>query len=95
MRKNPHKLADSLLELSHNYSVCSEELAKLTKAEGEYYKAERPHVKSDTAVLRQFMTTDEGIRMTVIKLKLKSIEKQISTTKAYLEVLANEARGLY
>ena len=84
-----------MMNLSHEYSQYSGELAKLTKVEGEYYKVNRPQVKSDTAVNRQFQTTEEGIQMTIVKLKLKSLEKQMSSTKVYLEVLANEARGLY
>ena len=91
----PHELADSMMDLAEQYSRYSGELAKLTKAEGEYYKATRPHVKSDTAVNRQFQTTDEGIQMTIVKLKLKSLEKQMSATKLFVEVASNEARGLY
>lgn len=95
MQKNPHQLADELMNLSEQYSRYSGELAKLTKAEGEYYKATRPHVKSDTAVARQFQTTEEGINMAVVKLKLKSLEKQMSATKVFIEVATNMARGLY
>lgn len=93
--KTPHELANNILLLSQEYSTYSGELAKLTKVEGEYYKQERPQHKSDTSVARAFQTTDEGIKMVILKLKLKSLEKEMSSTKVYLEVLANEARGLY
>ena len=92
---NPHKLAEQMMKLSHEYSTYSGELAKLTKVEGEYYKQERPNHKSDTSVARAFQTTQEGIQMTIVKLKLKSIEKQMSATKVFIEVATNEARGLY
>lgn len=95
MQKSPDKLADELMNLSEQYSRYSGELAKLTKAEGDYYKVTRPHVKSDTAVARQFQTTEEGIQMAVVKLKLKSLEKQMSATKVFIEVAGNMARGLY
>ena len=91
----PHEMADSMMDLAEQYSKYSGELAKLTKVEGEYYKATRPNVKSDTAVARQFQTTDDGIQMAVVRLKLKSLEKQMSATKVFLEILTNEARGLY
>ena len=91
----PHEMADSMMDLAEQYSKYSGELAKLTKVEGEYYKATRPHVKSDTAVARQFQTTDEGIQMAVVRLKLKSLEKQMSATKLFVEVATNEARGVY
>lgn len=93
--RTPPQLAEDLMLLSEQYSAYSGELAKLTKVEGEYYKAERPNVKSDTAVQRQFQTTDDGIRMQIVKLKIKSLEKQMSATKVFIEVATNMARGLY
>lgn len=93
--KSPHFYAEEMMKLSESYSTYSGELAKLTKAEGEFYKLERPNHKSDTSVARAFQTTDDGIRMTITKLKLKSIEKQMSATKVFIEVATNEARGLY
>lgn len=93
--KTPHQLAEDNLILSEQYSQYSGELAKLTKAEGEYYKVERPQHKSDTSVARAFQTSEEGIKMTIVKLKLKSIEKQMSANKLMIEVASNEARGLY
>lgn len=95
MNKNPVQLADELLTLSEQYSKCSERLAELTRIEGEFYKDKRPDFKSDTAVERHFLTTEGGIEMTVTKLKLKSIEKHISTIKTYIEVAGNVARGIY
>ena len=93
--RSPHALADSMMDLAEQYSKYSGELAKLTKAEGEYYKVTRPQVKSDTAVARQFQTTEEGIQMAVVKLKLKSLEKQMSATRLFVEVATNEAKGVY
>lgn len=95
INKTPHQLADEMMSLSEQYSKYCGILSNLLKIEGEYYKATRPHVKSDTAVNRQFQTTDEGIQMTIVKLKLKSLEKQMSATKLFVEVASNEARGLY
>lgn len=95
MENNPHVLAEKLLTLSHEYSLYSGELAKLTKVEAEHYNSTRPHVKSDTAVERQFQASDEGIKMQTVQLKLKSISKEMSAIKSYIEVLTNEARGLY
>lgn len=93
--KTPHTLAEENLTLSEQYSQYSGELAKLTKVEGEYYKVERPQHKSDTSVARAFQTSEEGIKMTIVKLKLKSIEKQMGANKLMIEVASNEARGLY
>ena len=95
MKKTPPQLAEELMGLSEQYSVYSGELAKLTKIEGEYYKVERPKHKSDTSVARAFQTTQDGINMTIVKLKIKSIEKKMSATKVFIEVAGNMARGLY
>jgi hypothetical protein len=93
--KTPHQLAEDNLTLSEQYSQYSGELAKLTKAEGEHYKVERPQHKSDTSVARAFQTTEEGIQMTIVKLKLKSLQVKMSANKLMVEVASNEARGLY
>jgi hypothetical protein len=95
MERNPHALAEKLLLLSEEFSRYSGELAKLTKVEGEYYEQQRPHHKSDTAVQRQFQASSEGVKMTTVELKLKSISKEMSAIKSYIEVLTNEAKGIY
>lgn len=95
MTKTPHEYAEELLFLGEEYSRYSGELAKLTQIEAEHYKANRGRFKSDAAVEKEFLTSQDGIHFTNIKLKLKAIEKKISSIKAYLEVTANEARGLY
>lgn len=93
--KTPHQLAEENMTLSHEYSIYSGELAKLTQEEGNFYKRERPQHKSDTSVARAFQTSDEGIKMTVVKLKLKSLEKQMGANKLMIEVCTNEAKGIY
>ena len=39
--------------------------------------------------------TEKGTQMTVIKLKLKAIEKQMSASNTMLRLLENEAKNLY
>jgi hypothetical protein len=93
--KTPHELAEERMELSEQYSAYSGELAKLIRSEAEFYVAQRPNFKSDTAVQRVFDTTHEGIQMATVKLKLKALEKQMSAIKTMLETLTEEARGMY
>ncbi len=95
MIKTPHQIADDMVNLAEQYSTYSGETAKLTHSEAEHFKTNRSSFKSDTACQRAFLLTEEGIKMTVVRLKLKSLEKTMSANKVYLEVLANEARGLY
>jgi hypothetical protein len=93
--KTPHELAEERMGLSEQYSAYSGELAKLTRSEAEFYIANRKEYKSDTAVARAFEVTDDGVKMTTVKLKLKALEKQMSAIKTMIDVATEEARGLY
>lgn len=93
--KSPHVLAEERMNLSEQYSKYSGELATLIKAEAEYYNLNRKDHKSDTSVQRAFDVTDEGVKVTIIKLKLKALEKQMAAIKTMIDVATEEARGLY
>ena len=93
--KTPHQLAEERMQLSEEFSHYSGELAKLIKVEAEYYNKNRENFKSDTAVKRAFEVTKDGVKITVIKLKLKSLTTEMSAIKTMLETLTEEARGLY
>lgn len=95
MNKSPHTLADEVMELSQEFSVYSGELAKLNRMRAEYYNLNRPNFKSDIAVQRAFETTEEGIKMATLKLKLTALKMQMSANKTMLSTLTEEARGLY
>lgn len=94
-QRNPHELAEKRMVLSEQYSTYSGELAKMIRTEAQFYVAQRANFKSDTAVQRAFDISDDGIRMTTLKLKLKAIEKEMSAIKTMLETLTEEARGMY
>lgn len=101
--KNPHELAEERISLAEEYSRYSGELAKLIKFQADYFNENRnkylnpdtPLFKSDTACQRSFDATAEGVQMTIVKLKLKSIEKTLSATATMLRLLENEAKNLY
>ena len=95
MIKSPHVLAEEQFTLSEEYSRYSGILADLIKEEAKFYNENRPEKKSDTAVKRLWETTEKGVKKTIVELKLNSLSKTISSIKTLLEVLANEARGLY
>lgn len=95
MIQSPHKLAEERFMLSEQFSKYSGELATLIKAEAEHYNLNRDKFKSDTAVKRAFEVTDEGVKITIIKLKLKSLQNKMSAIKTMIEVATEEARGLY
>lgn len=95
MERNPGQIAESQLALAEEFSRYGGELAKLIKSRAEFCKSNKDNFKSDTATQRAFETTDDGVRMTVIELKLKTIARTMSANKDYLKVKEGEARNLY
>lgn len=91
----PHKLASERIYLAEEYSRYSGLLAELIKKRAEHYRDKRPNFKSDLAVEREWENTEIGTQMTIIKLKLKSIEKKLSATATMLRLMENEAKSLY
>ena len=95
MNKNPHQLADEVMDLSQQFSVYSGEYAKLLPVRGEYYVSNRANFKSDTAVQRAFDITPDGIKMAILKLKLSALKVQMSANKTMIKVATEEAHGVY
>jgi hypothetical protein len=93
--KNPHALAEERIGMAEEYSRYSGFYADLIKKRAEHFKIERPNHKSDTACERDWERTPDGVQMTIIKLKLKAIEKQMSASNTMLRLLENEAKSLY
>jgi len=69
--------------------------AELVKAQAQFFKDNRESHKSDNATQKAFELTDDGVKMTIIKMKLKSIEKTMSAYNTYLRLKENEAKNLY
>ena len=92
--KTPHQLAEERIGMAEEYSRYSELFAEMIKYRAEFYRKHRPNFKSDTAVEREWETTEQGVQMTIIKLKLRVIEKQMSASNTMLRLLENEAKSL-
>lgn len=93
--ETPRQLAEKRLLLSEEFSKYSGILASLLKKQAEYYNAHRPDFKSDTAVQRAFDVTEDGVTLNVVKLKLKSLQMEMSAIKTMLDTLTEEAKGTY
>lgn len=91
----PHEISEKRIILAEEYSRKSAELATLIRSQAEYFNTNREKHKSDTATQRAFDVTEEGIRLTTVKLKLKSIEKTMSAYNTHLRLLENESKNLY
>jgi len=95
MDKTPHQLAEARIGLAEEYSRYSGEYALMVKAQAQFFKDNREKHKSDTSTQRAFDLTDEGVHMTILKMKLKSIEKTMSAYNTYLRLMENQAKSLY
>ena len=95
MNKSPHALADERIGLAEEYSRYSGLYAELIKKRAEHYREHRHNFKSDLACEREWENTEIGVQMTVIKMKLKTIEKKLSATATMLGLLENESKNLY
>ena len=92
---NPHHISEERIRLAEENSRYTGELAKLIKIRADYYNEFRDAFKSDLAVKRAWEATDEGVKMSIIKLKIKSIAMTMSSYNTHLRLLENEARNLY
>ena len=81
--------------LSEEYSRYSGEFAQHVKLQADYFNTFRDQHKSDTATQRAFDGTEAGVRMVILKLKLKALEKEMSAIKTFLRLAENEAKNLY
>jgi len=95
MNKSPHQIAEERMGMAEEYSKYSGQFANLIKVQADYFKDNRPAHKSDTSCQRSFETTEEGVKIAIIKMKLKAIEKQMSASNTMLRLLENEAKSLY
>lgn len=95
MDKTPHQLAEARIGLAEEYSRYSGQFAEMVKAQAQFFKDNRENHKSDNATQKAFELTEDGVRMTILKMKLKSIEKTMSAYNTYLRLKENEAKNLY
>lgn len=91
----PHEMAERRLELAEEYSRLSDEFAEHIKFQAEYFMLNREKHGSDNATQKAFEATTDGVRMIILKLKLKSIEKTMSALNTALRLAENQAKNLY
>jgi len=95
MQKTPRQLAEERIGMAEEYSRYSGLFAEMIKYRAEHYKNHRQSHKSDTACEREWELTEQGVQMTIIKLKLKALEKKMSASNTMLRLMENESKGLY
>lgn len=88
-------IAEERIGMAEEYSRYSGIFAELVRKRAEHFRNNRDNLNSDTATERAWEMTDDGVKMTTVKLKLKSIEKQMSASNTMLRLMENEAKNLY
>lgn len=95
INKTPHQLAEERVEMAGEYARLSEKLGEILSLKPQEWLLLRENCKSDTSAEKKWAMTEMGVEETLIRLKLKALEKNMSAVKSYLEVLQGEARGSY
>ena len=90
----PHEYIDQLENITHQFSKLSEAWADLITYQAQYFGEHRHEHKSDNACQKAFDRSEKGIEMQVVRAKLKSKEKSMSTIKTALRLLDLEARNI-
>ena len=93
--KNPHQIAEDRVTMAEEYSRYSGQFADFIRKQAKFFVENRGNHKSDTSCQRSFELTEDGVQMTIVKLKLKALEKQMSASNTMLRLLENEAKNLY
>lgn len=92
---NPGDLSEMRLWISGEYAYLNNQLIGILMRKPEKWREIRYNgeVKSDTAAERTWQATEDGLNETILRMKLKTIDKLSSAIKTRLEVLLGEARN--
>lgn len=77
------------------YARLSEQLEEILSRRPQVWQKLREGTKSDKAADRAYEGTESGIEEMKLRLRLKSLEKQMSASRSMLEVLSGEARNQF
>jgi hypothetical protein len=93
----PDELSTMRVWLAGEYAYLSNQLIGILMKKPEAWKQIRYNgeVKSDTAAERIWQATEDGLQETILRMKLRTIDKLSSAIKTRLEVLSGEARNQY
>src|SRR5690242_17396016 len=93
----PPELSEMRSWLAGEYAYINSQLIGILMKKPEKWKEIRysGDVKSDTAAERIWQATEEGLKETIYRMQLKTIEKLSSAIKSRMEVLMGEAKNQY
>lgn len=92
---NPHKCAEDRARLAGEYSFLCSQLEEILSRKPSVWNTIRPNYKSDTACERAYEATEDGINEIGLRLRLKSIEKMMSSMSSLIKIAEGEARNQF
>lgn len=93
--KSPRELSQLHLELAQEYGVLSDELGKILQLKDINWMILRGTCTSDRQCDRLWHTTEPGREERMIELRMKKIQKLMSSINIYLRVKSDESRNQY
>lgn len=91
---SPHDMSEYRVYLAGHYSFIASALEEILLVKPGQWLLMREDQKSDTSTDKHWEATPEGLREMQCKLRLKKIEKMISSLNSGLRVAENEVRNL-
>lgn len=91
---NPHWLAENRVLLAGLYSYFSGQLEKLIFSKPAKWLELRKECKSDNATTKMWQMTEDGQKEEIYELRMKKIDKLMSSMNSMIRVLENEARNI-
>lgn len=91
----PGRLSELAVELSSWYATLSDEYGSIEIFYADRWLDLRKGEKSDKMADRKWAATEEGKRMTTLRLQLKYIEKVVSTIKLRLKTKISEGYNAF
>ena len=90
---DPHWLGEKRVDLGGLYSFFSGELERVLFLKPDEWNALRLNTKSDKQADKLWEATEAGKKEVILRMRLKRIEKLLSSMRTMIEILTNEARN--
>lgn len=94
MPNTPHELSEALMVESAKFGSLTDELVLILEKKPALWMELRRDTKSDTSAERAWSATQDGMRETTLRLKLRAIEKSMSAAKTMLRIMSDEAHNM-
>lgn len=91
----PREAVEKKERLTAEHTKLTERMIDIVKEKGKIWLDMRAELKTDTQANRAYDASPLGIEEAQIKLRMKSIDKEISSVNSIIRNAENEAKNLY